>query len=192
MPCWCSLCETVTCTLDYIKLRSDLYEILTLITTRRAFSLTFLGFWCERFVHSSIISLIQEVPSLPILMAFLPASSTPSFSSTTLWGWQWTAHSKMTAVIASTVWYFSFPDPFRARYFNSPGLLHAACSSLEKPEPNLGTEYSTLDLVVFTKSCTCIFPYLISCLPDTVWKEAIPVSRSNGWPQLIIQKGHLG
>lgn len=67
-----------------------------------------------------------------------------------------------------------------------------ASSSLEKPEPKLGTAYRTLDLVVFTKSCTCIFSCLITCLPDTVWKEAIPVSRTNGRPQMIIQKGHEG
>lgn len=128
MLCWNSLCEAETYTLDYIRLRSDLYEILTLMTTIRAFSLTFLGFWCERFVHSSIINLLQEMPSLPILMAFPPASSTPPFSSTTLWGWQRTAHSKMTTVIASTVWHSSFPDPFRAECFTITVLLQAAYS----------------------------------------------------------------
>lgn len=84
MLCWSSLCEAVTYTLDYIKLRSDLREILTLMTTIRAFSLIFLCFWWERFVHSPLVSLLQVVPSLPILMAFPPASSTPLFSSTTL------------------------------------------------------------------------------------------------------------
>lgn len=54
-------------------------------------------------------------------------------------------------------------------------------SSSEKPEPKLRTEYTTLDLVVFIGSCICIFPYLIICLPDTVWKEACPVSRSYRW-----------